>query len=120
MRFFVSAVWSSDLENEPTGDLCDWEMLVLFPGEDSPRTMGSGQFKFSTMFRRIDVLFQTMLGSPQQENRVKLRSGVLRFTSRVRLAESDTWLSQDYAVPIQVGLANESHDVTPEEVEKNG
>src|SRR3989304_5139678 len=102
IRFFVSAVWAWGAEEPPTGETCDWEMLVAFPGESEPRTMASGQFQFTAPFHRFDILFQTMAGDASH-GQVKLGTGAIRFTSRVRAAGATEWLSQDYAIPGEGG-----------------
>jgi len=117
MRFFVSAVWSAD--EAGMGQTCDWEFLVSFPGDKEPRSMASGQFQFSVPFHRFDVLFQTRPGDASQAQS-EPQSGAIRFTSRVRPVGADEWLSQDYAILVEVIPASKPGDRVPEEVQSNG
>jgi hypothetical protein len=117
IRFFVSAVWCAD--EAALGETCEWEFLVSFPGDSEPRRLASGEFQLTTPFHRFDVLFQTMAGDPSKAQ-VVLRTGPLRFTSRVRLAGTDEWLSQDYVVPVEVISSAKPGDRVSEEIQSKG
>ena len=117
IRFFVSATWSA--EEADMGRNCEWEFLVSFPGDSKPRTMASGQFQFTLPFQCFDVLFQTLPGDASQAQ-VKLQTGAIRFTSRVRLVDTDEWLSQDCAVSVEVMPTLKPGDRVPEDVQSSG
>jgi hypothetical protein len=117
IRFFVSATWCAD--EAAIGQTCDWEFLVSFPGDREPRNMASGQFQFTVPFQRFDVLFQTLLGDAS-EAQIKLETGAIRFTSRVRPLGTDEWLSQHFALPVEVIPTSKPEDRVPEQVQSNG
>lgn len=116
-RFFVSAVWATD-EETPVESECEWEMLVSFPGEKEPKEMGSGGLQFTRPFYRIDVLFQIASGDSSRAQ-IKLESGVIRFTSRIRRKGDIEWLSQEYTIPLDVVSAPQSNVAEAEKVESS-
>jgi len=117
LRFFVSAVWETD-EELPLEEECEWEMVASFPGENEPRTMGSGRFRFTLPFQRFDILFQTVHGDASLAE-IRLQRGVIRFTSRVRRLGDTEWLSQEYGIPLDVVSAEQPNERAPERIESN-
>ncbi len=115
LRFFVSAAWATD-EETPSEDQYEWEMSASFPGEKEPRAVGSGEIRFTHPFYRIDVLFQLILGDPLQAQ-VKMQTGIIRFTSRIRRKGDTDWLSQEYPVRLDVAPEPQTNESVSEKVQ---
>lgn len=102
-KLVVSAVWARDSEAEDRDDVCQHEMRMFVPGEETPRVLHVGEFRFGeSRYYRFDLIFQPQPApsGDKPASAFLVRPGVLRFESRVRREGDTTWLSQEYEIPI--------------------
>jgi hypothetical protein len=102
-KLVVSAVWARDIETEDRDELCQHEMRMLVPGEETPRVLHTGEFQFGECrYYRFDLVLQPQ-PKPSGDvpaSTICLRPGILRLESRVRREVDTAWLSQEYEIPI--------------------
>ena len=104
-RLFISATWTRDSQAEDPDEAFEHEMRMFVPGEDVPRVLHTGEFRFGR-FRhfRSDVVLQTQpmgnLPNGIPANAISFKPGVLRFESRVHRKGDATWLSQECDISI--------------------
>lgn len=102
-KLVVSAVWARDSETEERDEVWQHEMRMFVPGEETPRVLYTGEFRFGEFrYYRFDLVLQPQPkpSGDAPATAISLRPGILRLESRVRREGDTTWLSQEYEIPI--------------------
>lgn len=90
------AAWELVEGDDPEEEL-EYQLTLAYPGAEV-QTVQEGNFRMSKRFHRFTARIETP-GVPIGE------TGTIVFTSKVRRHGANEWLTQEYAIPIEVVVA---------------